>query len=94
LWGKIKGTEADYFVAEGKLEAAGEEDGGEKVAEEASEPRGTGINTYVYWVCNNPLSGWTLLPDLKPSDILNARNIKHTLSGDLSRKIFTNPFYF
>ena len=25
---------------------------------------------------------------------MNARGIKHTFSGDLTRKIFTNPFYF
>ena len=35
-----------------------------------------------------------MLPDLKPSDIINARGIKHTFSGDLNREIFTNPFYF
>lgn len=34
------------------------------------------------------------MPDLKASDIINARNIKHTFSGDLNRDIFTNPFYF
>ena len=34
------------------------------------------------------------MSDLKASDILNARNIKHTFSGDLNCDIFTNPFYF
>ena len=27
LWGKIKGTESDYYIAEGKLEAAEAGDG-------------------------------------------------------------------
>ena len=82
-------------MAEGKLDAAGEGEGGEENAQtEAIEPRNTGINTYVYWVCNSPLGAWTLLPDLKPSDVINARNIKYTFSGDLNRKIYTNPFYF
>lgn len=29
LWGKIKGTERDYYVAEGVVDAAGAEDGEE-----------------------------------------------------------------
>lgn len=90
LWGKIKGTKCDYYVAEGTLEA-GEGDEG---AGESSEPRGTGVNKFAYWVCNSPLDNWSLLPDLKPSDIINARGIKHTFSGDVNAKIFTNPFYF
>jgi len=51
FWGKIKGTERDYYIAEGKLEAAEGEGGGE----DGQEPRGTGCNEYVYWVCNNLL---------------------------------------
>jgi hypothetical protein len=42
LWGKIKGSKADYYIAEGKLEAAGDEDGG--ALPEDMEPKGTGIN--------------------------------------------------
>lgn len=96
LWGKIKGTSMDYYIAEGTLEASGgdgDEDGG-AVATESLEARGSGVNKFVYWVCNSPNSKWVQLPDLKPSDIMNARCIKHTFSGDLNRDIFTNPFYF
>lgn len=53
LWGKITGTEKDYFIAEGVLEGAGEE--GEEGPVEGMENRGTGINRYVYWACNGPL---------------------------------------
>lgn len=91
LWGKIKGTKCDYYVAEGTLEAG---EGGEEGSTEAIEPRGTGVNKFVYWVCNSPLDAWTQLPDLKPSDIKNARSIKHTFSGDVNAMIYTNPFYF
>lgn len=93
LWGKIKCTERDYYVAEGVVEAAEAEDGGEAAGEPA-EARGTGVNKYAYFVTNSPNQDWTLLPDLKPSDIINARGIKHTFSGDLNRDIFTNPYYF
>ena len=83
FWGKIKGTEKDYYVAEGALEAGEAEDGATDA--EPSEPRGQGVNKYVYWVCNSPLEDWTQLPDLKPSNIITARNIKHVFSGDINR---------
>jgi hypothetical protein len=53
-----------------------------------------GINKFVYWATNGPCLSWTLLPDLKPKDIINSRGIKFCFSGDLNAKIFTNPFYF
>ena len=92
FWGKIKGTEADYYVAEGTLEAG--EGGEEEGATEVAEPRGQGVNKFVYWVCNSPLQEWVQLSDLKPSNIMTARQIKHTFSGDINRLIYTNPFYF
>jgi hypothetical protein len=58
------------------------------------EARGTGVNKYVYWVTGNILSKWVRLPDLLPEDIIAARNIKVSFTGDLERQIFTNPFYF
>jgi hypothetical protein len=59
LWGKIRGTNGDYFIAEGALEATGEEgeDGGSGEGE--NEARGTGINKNVYWATNKPLGEWT-----------------------------------
>ena len=92
LWGKIKGSKADYYIAEGKLEAGGDEDGG--AVPEGMEPKGTGINVNTYWATNSPIEGWTQLPDLKPSDVNNARAIRHTFSGHLEGNIYTNPFYF
>jgi hypothetical protein len=89
LWGKIKGVNADYYIAEGTLEA-GEEGGS---AAEDVEPRGTGLNKFVYWATNSPVQGWTQLPDIRPQDILNARGIRHTFSGDLDSSINTCPFY-
>lgn len=93
LWGKIKCTERDYYVIEGTVDAAEPEEGAPPETE-VLEPRGTGVNKYAYFVCNSPNEQWKILPDLKPSDIINARGIKHTFSGDLEREIFTNPFYF
>ena len=58
------------------------------------EPRGVGINKFVYWATNSACQGWTQLPDLKPKDIINSRRIKFCFSGELNAKIYTNPYYF
>lgn len=57
------------------------------------EARGTGVNKYVYWATNSPLDGWTQLPDLTPADIQASRNIKVHFTGELEKKIITNPFF-
>ena len=93
LWGKIRGTEKDYFIAEGTLEA-GEAAEGDEEKGETVESRGTGVNKNVYWASNGPIAEWTVLPDLKPQDLINARSIKYCFTGNLNTKIFTNPFYF
>jgi hypothetical protein len=63
LWGKIRGTNQDYFIAEGQLadggEAEGGEEGGAAEADPTVEPRGTGVNKFVYWAINNPMGEWT-----------------------------------
>lgn len=97
LWGKIRGSERDYYVLEGTIGTGGGEEGAEEggaPTDGGMEARGTGVNKYTYWVTNSPLDAWVMLPDLKPQDILNARQIKYIISGNIDNKIFTNPFYF
>jgi hypothetical protein len=65
LWGKISGTEKDYYIAEGVAEAAAAGDDEEKPAD--MEPKGVkdSVNAFTYWVCNSPDDEkWTVLPDL------------------------------
>mmetsp|Transcript_4831 Transcript_4831/g.4484 ORF Transcript_4831/g.4484 Transcript_4831/m.4484 type:complete len:91 (+) Transcript_4831:494-766(+) len=69
LWGKILGTEKDYYIAEGSNDAG--EDPDEKPAD--FEPRGQGVNKFSYWATNSPLAEWTRLPDLLTIDIKAAR---------------------
>jgi hypothetical protein len=52
------------------------------------------VNKYVNWATNSPLEAWTQLPDLTPSDIQAARDIKVHFTGSLDTKIITNPFLF
>lgn len=89
LWGKIFGTEKDFYIVEGTAEAPEEEERPENM-----EPRGTGVNQFAYWVTSSPTADWVALPDLTAEDILAACSIKVSFTGDLERQIFTNPFYF
>jgi radial spoke head protein 4A len=90
FWGKINGTEKDYYIAEGTAEAAATEE----EPNPQQEPRGAeGVNKFAYWVCNCPSENrWTALPDLLPADVDIARQVKFHFSGDLERGIITNPF--
>ena len=91
LWGKIHGSTRDYYIAEGFTDA-GQLPEEEKPA--GFEARGSGVNKLVYWATNSPLDQWTQLPDLTPNDIRAAREVKVNFTGDLERKIVTNPFFF
>jgi radial spoke head protein 4A len=91
LWGKIKGTHKDYFVVEGtSAQGAGEAEEGSIIEARGSE----GVNKFAYWVSNSPAGPWTVLPDITAEDLRAAKMVKVLFSGDLSRKIVTNPFYF
>lgn len=90
LWGKILGTEKDYYIAEGSAENPAAE--AEPPAD--FEARGTGVNTYGYWVANSPMGPWTVLEDLNCQDLAASRTIKTMFTGNLDREIVTNPFYF
>jgi radial spoke head protein 4A len=97
LWGKIHGSERDYYVAEGILEGEDEVPEGQEEVEKPAdfEPRGTGINKFSYWVNNNPIKGkWEKLPDLFTNDIKDSRLIKVAFTGNLDTVIHTNPFFY
>ena len=91
FFGKILGTEKDYYIAEGVVEGEEEADGDEKEAD--FEPKGTGVNKFTYFVASDSLSDWVKLPDLTSKQVNAARSIKVLFTGDLERKIFTNPFF-
>lgn len=93
FFGKIRGTENDYYIAEGEQEGGeGDAEGEEKPAD--FEANGTGINKFTYWVSHSSFGTWSKLPDISPSDMTASRRIKVLFTGDLERTIFTNPFFF
>ena len=90
FWGKILGTEKDYYVVEGSAPAP--EENGQRP--EDFEPRGSGVNTMAYWVANTADGPWVALDDLEPSDLAAARSFRVSFTGNLDKEIITNPFYF
>lgn len=90
FFGLIKGTEKDYYIAEG--DDAGEDEEVERSPD--FEAKGTGVNRKTYWVTSSTIAPWTKLPHLEPKDIAAARAIKVLFTGDLNREIHTNPNFF
>ena len=89
FWGTILGKEKDYYIIETSAEG-GEE--GELPPE--VEPKGTGVNKMTYWVATDLLNGdWKELPIVSPDQINASRKIKYVFSGDLEKKICTNPHF-
>jgi radial spoke head protein 4A len=93
LFGKINGTERDYYIVEAVVEGEeeAEAEGEEKDAD--FEPKGTGVNKFTYFVACNSLAEWTKLPDLSPKQIQASRMIKVLFTGDLEKQIYTNPYF-
>jgi len=86
--GKMLGTCKDYWVVSGVL-VEPQENG----QDPSIEKRGSGANQLVFWVTDNLLNDWIQLPDVKPSHIEAARQIKHLLTGDLNAEVNSNPSF-
>lgn len=92
LWGKIRGTQRDYYIAEGTSNQGIVDSEGQNIE---IEPRGSeGINKFCYWASNSPVGPWTTLPDLSVEEFKVSKGVKVNFTGDLERNIVTNPFYF
>lgn len=89
FWGKIHGTERDYYIVEGQGEAPEEEiERGEDF-----EKRGEGVNYYTYWVTYGNLQEWVELPDVTPQQISAAREIRKLFTGNLEADVVANPYF-
>jgi len=89
LWGKILGTDADYYIAEAFKEGeVGEPDESDQTA----EPSGVGANKYTYFVTNDlAAQEWVRLPNVRPKEIVAARRIKKLMSGNINNTVITHP---
>jgi len=88
FWGKIYGTERDYYVVEGSGEAGEEE---ERPAD--FEKKGEGINQFTYWVTDSSFSPWVELPDITPDQLKVARKVRKLFTGNLNAPIISNPHF-
>ena len=100
FFGKIRGVQSDYYIAETIVDG-GEDEGGEDGQENSDEPKdadmeekGTGVNRYTYFVTENAFSSWKKLPSLAPKHIQGARSVKILFTGDLEKQIICNPYFF
>lgn len=92
FWGKVLGTEHDYIIAETRFE--GEEPARQdQETEDAMDRRGTGANTYTYYVLQGNGNKWVLLPDVLPTHIATALKIKKLFTGDLDRPVVSFPWF-
>jgi radial spoke head protein 4A len=92
FWGKVLGTEADYYVAEAQKDAPG--DAPDPEGPDADmEPLGSGANTYAYYATTDLCGDWLLLPDVRPREIRAARQIKKILSGNPKAPVITHPYF-
>ena len=77
FFGKIYGTQRDYYVVECAGEVAEEEgdapagdDGEEGEADPKLEAPGTGVNELTYYVAQDSLSDWKRLPNLSYKELI------------------------
>ena len=88
FFGKIYGTEKDYYIAEGTEIDPPSDANYENDMEKRKED---GFNRNVFFVTNNLCEKWVELPDVKPKQIILSRQIRYMFTGNLKRKIHSNP---
>ena len=90
FFGKIYGTEKDYYIVEATEIDPPENFNYDNDMEKRKED---GVNKNVFYVANDLLEKWVELPDVKPSQIRASRLIKYTFTGNLENKICSNPTF-
>lgn len=90
FFGKINGTIKDYYIAETTEVDPPNEFNYDNDMEKRKED---GINRNVFYVTNDLCEKWIELPDIKPIQIIQSRNIRYSFTGDLNRVICSNPSF-
>ena len=90
FFGKIYGSEKDYYVVEATEIDPPENFNYDNDMEKRKED---GVNKNVFFVTNDLSEKWVELPDVKPSQIRISRQIKYTLTGNLENPIHSNPTF-
>lgn len=90
FFGKIYGTKRDYYVAEATEVDPPE---GFEYPPDMEQRKNDGVNKNVFFVTNDLSEDWKELPDVTADQIVASRKIRYNFTGDLERKIYTNPHF-
>jgi radial spoke head protein 4A len=90
FWGKVHGTEKDYYVVEAKLEEYPEPEEGSE-APPKQEAMGSGCNECIYFATNSPEEPWTKLKPVQPEHITAARRMRRFFTGSLEAPVLGFP---
>jgi len=103
LWGKVLGTEGDYYVAEGLLQSIPKVPPAEGAPEKPPvlptdpefdiEPRGEGANCFTYWITSGGCAPWVRLPAARASHIVAARTMKRLMTGNPDSPVLSMPWF-
>ena len=85
FFGKIFGTEKDYFIVEAKLKEYPEVE--EVDPNSKTELPGQGANSFVYFASNSVSGSWTKLPDVLPEQIQISRQMRRFFTGNLEASV-------
>mmetsp|Transcript_46318 Transcript_46318/g.100610 ORF Transcript_46318/g.100610 Transcript_46318/m.100610 type:complete len:452 (+) Transcript_46318:149-1504(+) len=91
FFGKILGTEQDYYVVEGTYAEVPPPPSTDVTDGVPPEPPGTGLNTHVYFVANSTSAAFTRLPDVLPQQVVACTTIKKYLTGNLDAPVNCFP---
>ena len=90
LFGKVLGTQSDYYVVEGKHATPPTPTPTSKNPQEPELP-GAGLNECVYFVASGVAGAFEQLPDVRPEQIAASLRIKKLFTGDLAAPVACYP---
>jgi radial spoke head protein 4A len=89
FWGKIHGTQKDYYIVEAKQDEYPEPEEGKVPPKQ--EALGTGCNECIYFATNSPEEPWTQLAVVQPEQIIAARQMRRFFTGNLEAPVLGFP---
>lgn len=87
FFGKVLGTQHDYYVFECTVSDYGDEPAAPEDASAPPVEHASGPNAYVYFVCNRPGGPMKRLPEVTPEQIRYARQLKQHFTGRLDAPV-------
>lgn len=89
FFGKIFGTQSDYFIVEAKMTPPTEKEAEDAVTKK--EVNKEGANEFTYLVTNSLEGKWETLPDVLPEQIITARAMRRYMTGNIRAPVLGYP---